>query len=104
MSGRPSKRAKKAHPLIQRGTHVEANTSRGIHVRNIGIAPAPSVPRGRENDGQGAELLSDFVHLGAPHPMDFSLPTEDEVHATYGKVVYCHELREIAYPGFTDLK
>jgi hypothetical protein len=86
MSHRPTKRAKKAPETIQRGAHIETRTSRGPQMRNVGIAPAPSVGTGRENprpDGQHTQGQS----FNAPDHMDFFIPTDEEIRAAYGKVV-----------------
>jgi hypothetical protein len=86
MSHRPTKRAKKAPEAIQRGAHIETRTSRGPQMRNVGIAPAPSGGTSRipgRRPGQHAQGPS----FNAPDPMDFFIPTDDEIRATYGKVV-----------------
>jgi len=85
MSNRPTKRAKKAPALIQRGAHVETSTSRGIRVRNVGIGPAPSVSTSRADDHPALPSFQDF-EFDAPEHMDFTLPTYEEVRKGYGKV------------------
>ena len=86
MSHRPTKRAKKAPEAIQRGAHIETRTSRGPQMQNVGIAPAPLGGTGRESShcpGQHTQGPS----FNAPDPMDFFIPTDDKIRATYRKVV-----------------
>ena len=86
MSNRPTKRAKKAPALIQRGAHVETSTSRGIQVKNVGIHPAPSVSTSRADDRPALQSFQDF-EFNALEQLDFTLPTYEEVRRGYGKVV-----------------
>ena len=91
MSNRPTKRAKKAPALIQRGAHVETSTSRGIRVRNVGIGPGPSVSISRADDQPALPSFQDF-EFNAAEQMDFTLPTEEEVRKGYGKVFMVYVL------------
>ena len=82
---RPTKRAKKAPDTIQRGAYIEMSTSRGPQVRNVGIAPAPSVGTGQgfpSRDGQHTQGPA----FNAPDHMDFFIPMDEEVRAAYRKV------------------
>src|SRR5437016_6015719 len=91
MSNRPTKRAKKAPVLIQRGAHVETSTSRGIRVRNVGIGPAPSVSISRADDQPALPSFQDF-EFNAAEQMDFTLPTYEEVRKGHGKVFMLYVL------------
>ena len=86
MSNRPTKRAKKAPALIQRGAHVETSTTRGIWVRNVGIGPAPLVSMSRM-DNPGLQSFPDIPLSNDMEQLDFTLPTYEEVQRTSTKVV-----------------
>lgn len=101
MSYRPSKRAKKAPELIQRGAYVETSTSRGVRTRNIGIAPAPSLGTSREHTQQERTNVPSF---NAPDHMDFFVPTEEEIRTAYGKVIYLFSFKFIVHRGALDTK
>ena len=101
MSNRPTKRAKKAPALIQRGAHVETSTTRGIRVRNVGIGPAPSVSMSRMDDNPGLQSFPDISLSDDTEQLDFTLPTYEEVQGTSTKVaeaIYYQECQLICFP------